>query len=155
MILQEGTYSQKSPVPARGTPGQVWSPVGSPNRRKIVVPSMVCFLSRLPDRSISTDHTWKSRGNHMAFDHMLKSRRANNPNNKCYSANMDRTQESDALRRYPLYRTPISRHFSSTFNQTLTSPTLISPQYHSPWPPRQCNLMKVLSRASTTKPALA
>ena len=30
-------------------------------------------------------------------------------NNNCYGFGMDNTQESDALRRYPLYKTPISR----------------------------------------------
>ena len=97
---------------------------------------MVCFLSRLPDRTSAFQLT--TRGNRVETTWRLitcLSRVA--PiiqtliNNECYSANMDHTQESDALRRYPLYRTPISRHFSSTFNQTLTSLTLISLQYHS------------------------
>src|SRR6267154_4290554 len=50
---------------------------------------------------------------------------------------MDNTQESDALRRYPLYKTPISRHFNSAFNHTSASPSFISPHYQRPR--RSCN----------------
>jgi len=102
---------------------------------------MVCFLSHLPDCTFRLT----TCGNHMETTWCLITCLScvtliiqTLINNKCYSANMDCTQESDALWQYPLYRTPIW-HFSSTFNQTLTSLTLISLQYHSLWLPRQCN----------------
>jgi hypothetical protein len=40
-----------------------------PNRMKIVVPSLYGLISLAlakPDLSISPNHTWKSRGNHVA-----------------------------------------------------------------------------------------
>src|SRR6267154_5877900 len=58
-------------------------------------------------------------------------------NNNCYGFSMDNTQESDALRQYPLYKTPISRHFNSAFNHTSASPSIISPHYQRPR--RSCN----------------
>jgi hypothetical protein len=112
------------------------------NRRKIIVPSMVCFLSRVLDRTWAFQLT--TCGNHMETTWLLVTCQSciapiiwTLINNNCYGFSMDNTQESDALRWYPLYRTPISRYFNSAFNHTSASPSFISPHYQQPW--RSCN----------------
>jgi hypothetical protein len=97
---------------------------------KIVVPFYYGLLFVAPWKpylSISANRTWKSHGNRVACDHMYSRVAHNNLKFKCHPCNMDRNRGSDALRQYPLYASPISRPYSSSFFQ-LQSPSTFIPR---------------------------
>jgi hypothetical protein len=67
---------------------------------------------------------------------------------------MDRPQSSDALKQYPLYGTPYTRHFGSAFNPSQSPSTVLSPQSYSWRPPRShncpCNCTQIASSTQYT-----
>jgi hypothetical protein len=52
---------------------------------------------------------------------------------------MDASQDSDALKRYPLYASPYLRRSNPVFNQAQSSSSFISPQSYSQSRPRTCS----------------
>ena len=82
------------------------------------------------------------------------------PNNLTFNnqlllcVNMDRPQGSDALKQYPLYGTPYTRYFGSTFNPSQSPSTVLSLQSYSWRPPRSCNCPCNCAQIASSTPLL-